>query len=141
MKELFQYSTPGAAGIDLRSVQAGVVHPGERALFDTGVKFKELAGRADIVVEGDEASTVLELQVRSRSSLFLKQGILIFPGTVDSDWEETILVMVWNTGHRSFTVEVGDRIAQGVFNYAIRPRHIPVMKKRRGTEPGSTGNK
>ncbi|MGD9595302.1 MAG: dUTP diphosphatase, partial [Wolinella sp.] len=46
----------------------------------------------------------------------LKHGITVLntPGTVDSDYRGEIKVILINLGAESFSIQAGDRIAQGV---------------------------
>ena len=58
-----------------------------------------------------------ELQIRSRSGLSLKNGVIVLnaPGTVDSGYRGEICVILYNTDKNTpFTIKNGDRIAQGV---------------------------
>ena len=97
------YETPGAAGMDLRSVEDGILKPGERKLVPTGL--------ALAIPEG------FEMQVRPRSGLALKSGITVVnaPGTVDSDYRGAVGVILLNTSDVTFIYSAGDRIAQAVF--------------------------
>ena len=58
----------------------------------------------------------LELQVRPRSGLAAKHGITVLnsPGTVDSDYRGEVKVILINHGKKTFVIENGERIAQGV---------------------------
>ena len=102
--KLPDYATAGSAGLDLlAAVDAPVViAPGARALVPTGLA---------IALPPD-----FELQVRPRSGLALKHGIVIpnSPGTIDSDYRGEIQVVVLNAGTEAFTVTRGMRIAQAV---------------------------
>ena len=55
-----------------------------------------------------------ELQIRSRSGLAVKHGIGVLTGTVDNTYRGEIHVLLINLGTEAFTIENGDRIAQGV---------------------------
>ncbi len=98
-------ATAGAAGLDLcAAIEADVVlAPGGRALVPTGF--------AIAVPEGFEA------QVRARSGLALRHGILLpnAPGTIDSDYRGEVKVILLNAGEAPVTIRRGDRIAQLVF--------------------------
>ncbi len=98
------YATPGAAGMDLlAAVTAPVtIPPGGRALIPTGLRIALPPGH--------------ELQVRPRSGLALKNGIVLpnSPGTIDEDYRGELGVIVLNAGTEPFTVERGMRIAQAV---------------------------
>ncbi|OYV64586.1 MAG: deoxyuridine 5'-triphosphate nucleotidohydrolase, partial [Acidiphilium sp. 21-66-27] len=79
-----------------------VIAPGARALVPTGLA---------IALPPD-----FELQIRPRSGLALKHGIVIpnSPGTIDSDYRGEIQVIVLNAGTAAFEVTRGMRIAQAV---------------------------
>ncbi|MCQ4160453.1 dUTP diphosphatase [Roseomonas sp. GC11] len=98
------YATEGAAGFDLLAAVTTplVIAPGQRALVPTGLEMALPAGH--------------ELQVRPRSGLALKHGIILpnSPGTIDEDYRGEVQVIILNTGDTAFTVERGMRIAQGV---------------------------
>ena len=98
------YATEGAAGMDLLAAVSDpvVVAPGARALVPTGLRVALPPGH--------------ELQVRPRSGLALKHGIVLpnSPGTIDEDYRGELQVIVLNAGAEPFTVERGMRIAQAV---------------------------
>jgi dUTP pyrophosphatase len=99
------YEKEGDSGFDIRAfVDKPIeIEPGSRALIPTGLYF--------------EIPSSYELQVRSRSGLALKNGIMVLnsPGTVDSGYRGEIGVILYNTDKSApFYVHNGDRIAQGV---------------------------
>lgn len=106
------YATEGAAGMDLlAAVTAPVtVAPGQRALIPTGLTIALPAG--------------FELQVRPRSGLALRHGIVLpnSPGTIDEDYRGEVQVIVLNAGDAPFVVERGTRIAQAVVAPVVRAR-------------------
>lgn len=102
--DLPQYSTPSAAGMDLRAnlSEAVTLSPLERKLIPTGI-FIELP-------EG------YECQIRPRSGLALKHGISVLnsPGTIDADYRGEIGVILANLSNEPFVVNPGERICQMV---------------------------
>ena len=104
------YATQGAAGMDLLAAVAAplVIAPGARVLVPTGLTIALPPG--------------YELQVRPRSGLALKNGIILpnSPGTVDEDYRGELQVIVMNAGTEPFTVERGMRIAQAVLAPVVR---------------------
>jgi deoxyuridine 5'-triphosphate nucleotidohydrolase len=104
------YATEGAAGMDLLAavVEPMSIDPGQRALVPTGLSIALPPG--------------YELQVRPRSGLALRYGIVLpnSPGTIDEDYRGEIKVIVLNTGQETFRVERGARIAQGVLAPVVR---------------------
>lgn len=99
------YAKDGDSGFDLRAnlTEDTILQPGERILIPTGVYF--------------QIPINFELQIRSRSGLSLKNGVIVLnaPGTVDSGYRGEICVILYNTDKNTpFTIKNGDRIAQGV---------------------------
>ena len=104
------YATAGAAGMDLLAAVAEpvTIAPGARALIPTGLAIALPPG--------------YELQIRPRSGLALRHGIVLpnSPGTIDEDYRGEIQVIVLNAGDAPFTVERGMRIAQAVLAPVLR---------------------
>jgi len=98
-----EYATDGSAGMDLRAAleKTTEINPGETLLIPTGVA---------IYVEDPNMAAV----VLPRSGLGHKHGIVLgnLVGLIDSDYQGQLFVSCWNRGNKSFTIEVGDRIAQ-----------------------------
>lgn len=96
------YATPQSAGLDLRAnIEAPItLHPLERRLVPTGLHIA--------LPDGYEA------QVRPRSGLALKHGIIVLntPGTIDADYRGEIMVLLVNFSNEDFVVKDGERIAQ-----------------------------
>ncbi len=104
------YATAGAAGMDLLAAVAApvTIAPGARALIPTGLAIALPPGH--------------ELQIRPRSGLALRHGIVLpnSPGTIDEDYRGEIQVIILNTGSEPFLVERGARIAQAVLAQVTR---------------------
>jgi dUTP pyrophosphatase len=98
-----QYATHGSAGLDLRAAldKATAIEAGETLLIPTGMA---------IHIEDPTMAAV----ILPRSGLGHKHGIVLgnLVGLIDSDYQGQLFVSCWNRGHESFTIEVGDRIAQ-----------------------------
>lgn len=104
------YATIGAAGMDLLAAvnEPITILSQEIALIPTGLQ---------IALPHN-----YELQIRPRSGLALKHGILLpnSPGTIDEDYRGEVKVILLNTGKKSFVVERGMRIAQAIIAPVIR---------------------
>jgi len=98
------YATAGAAGMDILAAVSDPVNipPAGRALIPTGFAIALPPG--------------FELQIRPRSGLALKHGIVLpnSPGTIDEDYRGEVQIIVLNAGTEDFTVTRGMRIAQAV---------------------------
>ncbi len=95
-----EYTTAGAAGMDICAAESLNLRVGKRHAVATGFAFA--------IPDG------YEIQVRPRSGLALKQGItcLNTPGTIDSDYRGEVKVILANLGEDDFMITKGDRIAQ-----------------------------
>jgi dUTP pyrophosphatase len=110
-----KYAQPGDAGADLRSSQAIVIQPGERATVSTGMAIALPAGYVGLV--------------HSRSGLAAKYGITVLnsPGTIDAGYRGEIKVTLLNTDKSEpFEIKVGDRIAQLLVQQVEQARFIQV---------------
>ncbi|MGY6276313.1 dUTP diphosphatase [Methylomonas sp. MgM2] len=100
------YATHGSAGLDLRACLDEPVKltPGESTLIPTGLAIH--------IADPHLAAVILP-----RSGLGHKHGIVLgnLVGLIDSDYQGQIFVSCWNRGNSTFTIEVGERIAQLVF--------------------------
>ena len=127
------YATEGAAAMDLLAAvtEPVTLAPGGRTLVPTGLRLALPPGH--------------ELQVRPRSGLALRHGIVLpnSPGTIDEDYRGELLVIVMNAGEAPFTVERGTRIAQGVLAPVTRAtwREVAALPETARGEGGfgSTG--
>jgi len=94
------YMSEHAACADVFAAGEAAIKPGETALVPTGLFFE--------IPEG------YEIQVRPRSGLPLKHGIIVpnSPGTIDADYRGEFKVILMNLGKEEFKIKRGDRIAQ-----------------------------
>ena len=122
------YASNGAAGADIYSANTVpiAIRPRERKLIPTGIYMDLPQG--------------FEAQIRSRSGLALKEGIVVLnsPGTIDSDYRGEINVILINHGDSTFIVQPKMRIAQMVIAPAIRVMFEEVTNIT-NTERGSSG--
>ncbi len=99
------YATHGAAGMDLRACvdEPLILNPGDTQLIPTGIA----------IYIADPGLAVVLLP---RSGLGHKHGIVLgnLVGLIDSDYQGQLFVSCWNRGQQSFTINVGERIAQMV---------------------------
>ncbi|MDX1594042.1 MAG: dUTP diphosphatase [Gammaproteobacteria bacterium] len=99
------YATDGSAGLDLRACVEGPLEmaPGTTHLIPTG-----------IAIHLDDPG--LAAMLLPRSGLGHKHGIVLgnLVGLIDSDYQGQLFVSCWNRSGESFTIGVGERIAQMV---------------------------
>jgi dUTP pyrophosphatase len=101
------YGTAGAAGCDIHADEDLWLPVGENRLVSTGLCMQ--------IPDG------YECQIRPRSGLALKEGVIVFnsPSTIDSDYRGELKILLTHHGvpghDKPFHVTRGMRIAQLVF--------------------------
>ena len=119
----------GAAGYDLQGIEDMRIPSGERRLISTGLSMK--------IPEG------LYGHIAPRSGLALKKGLSVGAGVIDSDYRGDIGVLLFNQGSEDVNIQIGDRIAQIIFEKIAVPEVEEVTElpqTRRGSKGfGSTG--
>ncbi|WP_419812756.1 dUTP diphosphatase [Bacterioplanoides sp.] len=124
-----EYATAGSAGLDLRACLDAplTLHPGETQLIRTGLS---------IFIEDPS----LAAMILPRSGLGHKHGIVLgnLVGLIDSDYQGELMVSCWNRGKDSFTVEVGERLAQLVLVPVVQAE-FEIVDEFTETERGSGG--
>lgn len=125
--ELPKRKTKNSAGYDIVSLIKYDLNPGESVLIPTGIKCRFPFNEVLIIV--------------IRSSLGFKNGIKLVNqvGVIDSDYynnednEGHIFVKIENTGKEVFKLNIGDRIAQGIFlKYNVIDNEEEIDTKRKG---------
>jgi len=124
-----EYATDGSAGMDLRAAldTATEVKPGETLLVPTGIA---------IYVEDPTMAAV----VLPRSGLGHKHGIVLgnLVGLIDSDYQGQLFISCWNRGSETFSIDVGDRLAQLVIVPVIQAK-FDVVEDFVSTDRGAGG--
>ena len=131
--ELPKRSTKRSAGYDIKSLEDGIIKPGEAMTFKTGLK---------VSMNEDEC-----LYVLSRSSQGYKYNVCLMNsvGLIDSDFynnpsnEGHFSVRLVNFGTDDFVVKRGDKIAQGVFSKYLTVDDEEDIEGERTGGLGSTG--
>lgn len=96
------YAYPTDSGFDLYSTEEKYIEPFGRELIPTGLHF--------------DIPENYEIQVRSKSGLALKQGLMVLnsPGTVDQGYTGEVQVILFNTTKEKVKIEKGQKVAQAV---------------------------
>lgn len=125
------YGSDGAAGCDVHADEGVTIAPRTRSLVSTGLCMQMPDG--------------YECQVRPRSGLALRDGVIVFntPSTIDCDYRGELKILLLNTSDVPFVIERGMRVAQLVFAPVTRAafRTVEALDdSKRGTGGwGSTG--
>jgi dUTP pyrophosphatase len=120
------------AGYDIRAIENITIPTGKWKLVKTGIAV--------------ELPQEMEIQIRSRSGLALKKGIFCLnaPGTIDAGYRNEIGVILANLSDDDFEINIGDRVAQLIFQTPKHPEIVEVEELNdsdRGLSGfGSTGN-
>jgi dUTP pyrophosphatase len=111
-----EYAYITDSGFDLRSTEELIIKAGERALVGTGLNFD--------IPDG------YEIQVRSKSGLALKQGLMVLnsPGTIDFGFTSEIKVILFNTSNEDVTISLGQKIAQAVLCPVVSGKWVNLVK-------------
>jgi dUTP pyrophosphatase len=105
------YATEGASGIDLKATEDCCIEPGKFKSVDLSLKM--------IIPKG------YEMQIRPRSGLMFKLGVMGGLGTIDSDYRGYIKAILFNFSDEYFYIHKGDRICQGVFS---KIEHVTIKR-------------
>ena len=129
-----RYMSAHSAAADLCARKPVVIEASDRALVPSGVWI------TNVDWEKVPSGMIPELQIRARSGLAYKQGIMLVNGigTIDADYRDEIGVLLYNSGKEPFQVEAGDRIAQICLNFLGRIPGLDGGEAREGGF-GSTG--
>lgn len=125
------YKHSSDAGADISANEYKIVPAHGRVAVDTGVHTDPGDG--------------WYIQIVPRSGLALKQGITVLntPGTIDSNYRDSIKVILYNSTDTDFVVHKGDRIAQMILtpcHHAIFEQVMFLDETDRGNNGfGSTG--
>jgi dUTP pyrophosphatase len=125
------YKTAGAAGMDLCACETLKIEPGTHTMVRTGIALAIPSGLVGLVCP--------------RSGLAAQYGITVLnaPGVIDSDYRGEIKVLLVNHGRETFSITVGDRVAQLLITpviHAILQGGADLSETERGIGGfGSTG--
>ena len=123
------YATPGSAGLDLRAMLQDdlSLEPGQTVLVPTGLSIH--------IADPGLAALILP-----RSGLGHKHGIVLgnLVGLIDSDYQGELMVSCWNRGNDSFTLKVGERLAQLVLVPVVQA-HFELVNEFDNSERGAGG--
>lgn len=123
------YATDGSAGMDLRAMldEPLAINPGETHLIPTGIAIH--------ISDPGLAAVLLP-----RSGLGHKKGIVLgnLVGLIDSDYQGQVFVSCWNRSSESFTVQIGERIAQMVFIPVVQAE-FDIVDEFQGSHRGEGG--
>ena len=110
-------------GLDLYAITECGIGAGNHHTFDTGVHVQIPEGFVGFI--------------KSKSGLMTKHGLLT-DGTIDSHYNGSIRVCLFNNGLDKYTVHAGDKIAQLVILPCVMP-HLELVDSLEETDRGACG--
>lgn len=110
------YAYDTDSGFDLHSSIGVEIPPFGRALVPTGLHFD--------IPDG------YEIQVRSKSGLALKQGLMVLnsPGTVDQGYTGEVMAIIFNTTNDVAIINKGQKVAQAVLCPVVAGKWVNLVK-------------
>lgn len=96
-----------SAGLDIYSLEAVTIGPGERSLARTGLSVA--------IPEGFYG------RVAPRSGLAVKQGLDVLAGVIDSDYRGELLCLLYNTGDTTVNLPATSKICQLIIEQIATP--------------------
>jgi dUTP pyrophosphatase len=117
-------ATSKSAGFDVYSCEELTIPVGKRGLVDTGFS---------MAFEGN-----MYARIAPRSGLAVR-GIDVGAGVIDSDYRGPVKVLLINNSQEDFKINVGDRIAQLIFEVYIANAVFNRVDNLEDTERGSGG--
>jgi dUTP pyrophosphatase len=123
-----KYAYDSDSGFDLHSTEELWVEPMDRRLVPTGIHID--------IPDG------YEIQVRSKSGLALKQGLIVLnsPGTVDQGYTGEIQVILFNASKYRHNITKGQKIAQAVLCPVVSGKWITLVEKKEINEKDRNAN-
>jgi dUTP pyrophosphatase len=122
-----QRQTEGSAGLDLHTIDEDYwLFSMGICLFKTGLAI--------------ELPSDFEAQIRTRSGLALKRGLIVLnsPATIDSDYRGEIGIIIQNVSNQTQYIKKGTRIAQMVIN-KLPKVNIQVVEELNETKRNTSG--
>lgn len=115
--------------------EALILKPMQRVLITTGVQIQ-----GEDSYEDEEGNVLItDIQIRPRSGLTLKNGILCHLGTIDLDYTGDLGLSLINLSGKDFKIEKGMALGQLVFGFAGIPKIKYVSRFDKKTSRGENG--
>ena len=112
------------AGLDLKSMEDGVINPYCGETFDTGVCIA--------IPEGHFG------KIESRSGLNINHSVVSCGGVIDSGYTGSIKVKLYNLSEQRYEIKKGDKIAQLIIQ-PYKWERLELVSQLEDTERGDAG--
>lgn len=124
------YATKSSIGFDIAADESFHLLPGDRKAVRTGLYLDPS--------DWDQNSPCY-LRVAPKSGLAIKKGLDVLAGVIDGDYPQEIGVVLVNHDIAPHSFEIGDKIAQGIWEVAVQGGNLPTNTATRIGGFGSTG--
>ena len=123
-----KYNYDSDSGFDLHSTEEIVISGFGRELVPTGISLDIKDG--------------FEVQIRSKSGLALKQGLMCLnsPGTIDNGYTGEVKAIIFNTNKEPFIITKGMKVAQAVLCPVVNGKWVNLVQKETINEKERGGN-
>jgi len=121
-----KYAKSGDCGLDLANASGKqiLLLPNAKELIPAGIQVKIPEGYCGLIIP--------------RSSAFVKKGLTIITGLIDSGYTGPLYSVVWNSGLLSVTVDPWERLSQ-MMVFPVPQMEIESVQELPVTERGATG--
>jgi dUTP pyrophosphatase len=123
------YATKGSIGFDIAADESVILEPGARKVVRTGLYLD---------ANDWDRNSPCYLRIAPKSGLAVKKGIDVLAGVVDGDYPEEIGIVLVNHDSTQHVFEIGDKIAQGIWEVAVQGGNLPTAPLARIGGFGST---
>lgn len=149
-----EYAHPESdAGLDIYSAENVLVRAGTRATIKSGIGVQAYWEMDYFRVPDQDGKPIqkylplspewlsykIALILKGTSGNGAKNGINILAGVVDQNYTGEIGVVFHNTSDQDIQVNIGDKIAQGVFTLVPKVANIEVVEEFEETDRGENG--
>ena len=115
------------------------LRPGERRVFYTNLSWEPIFDNLIEKLLFKLLHMDVYIDIRDRSGISLKQGLLKMGGIVDPNFRGNIGVILLNVSQEVVTIRPQDRIAQIIFSICVHPTSLIETKELSITTRGSNG--
>ena len=122
-----------SVGYDLYSCKELIIPPNDSALIDTGIVL-------DIDVNIHDEYNSMYARIAPRSGISFKKKTTVGAGVIDPDYRGTIKVLMFNLNkEEALHIQIGDKVAQLIFEKVYTPKIIKTEDELSNTERGENG--
>jgi dUTP pyrophosphatase len=132
------YAHPDSdAGMDIFSAENILVKAGERAIIKSGIGIQAVF--IDKLIPLFKLEFKIAFILKGTSGNGAKKGVDVLAGVVDQGYTGEIGVVFYNSSNQDIQVNIGDKIAQGVFTLVPKVSNMEIVEEFDETQRGEKG--